>query len=173
MGLAIGPDGSLYLTDSHKGKIWRIMYKGDKNKFSTADLGAMEKRKRLPHIRIPDKLNDNLEKDEEGSAGKKLYSTYCQACHQSDGNGDDNHFPPLSGSEWVQRDKQRLIKIILEGLDDAIQVKGKSYDGIMPKNNLLTDEQVAAILTYVRQNFGNSASEIKAGDVKRVRDQHR
>jgi mono/diheme cytochrome c family protein len=173
MGLAMGPDGSLYLTDSHKGKIWRIMYKGDKNKFSDADLEAMEKRKTLSHIRTPDKVNDNLEKDEKESAGKKLYSTYCQACHQPDGNGDDNHFPPLSGSEWVQGDKQRLIKIILEGLDDAIQVKGKSYDGVMPKNNFLTDDQVAEILTYVRQSFGKNADDITAQDVKKVRDQKR
>jgi mono/diheme cytochrome c family protein len=133
MGLAMGPDGSLYLTDSHKGKIWRIMYKGDKNKFNAADLEEMEKRKALAHIRTPDQVSDNLESGTEQSAGMKLYNTYCRSCHQSDGNGDDNHFPPLSGSEWVRGDKQRLINIILEGSDGPIQVKGKSYNGMMPK----------------------------------------
>jgi glucose/arabinose dehydrogenase len=172
MGLAMGPDGSLYLTDSHKGKIWRIMYKGDKNKFNTASLAAMEKRKSLSHIRIPDKVNDDLERGKEESAGMKLYNTYCRACHQSDGNGDDNHFPPLAGSEWVEGDKQRLIKIILEGLDAPIRVKGKLYNGLMPKNNFLTDEQVAEVLTYVRQNFGNNAGAVKAEEVKKVRELH-
>jgi len=172
MGLAMGPDGSLYITDSHKGKIWRIMYKADKNKFNDADLDAMEKRKGLAHIRTPDKVSDDLERNKAASAGEKLYNTYCQACHQSDGNGDDNHFPPLSGSEWVRGDKQKLIKIVLEGLDGAIQVKGKSYNGVMPKNNFLTDAQVAEILTYIRRNFGNNESDIRIEEVKKMRKEH-
>ena len=170
MGLAMGPDGSLYLTDSHKGKIWRIMYKGDKYKFNAADLEEMEKRKAFAHIRTPDQVSDDLERGTEQSAGMKLYNTYCRSCHQSDGNGDDNHFPPLSGSEWVQGDKQRLIKIILEGSDGSIQVKGKSYNGIMPKNNFLPDDQIADILTFIRQSFGNNASAVKTQEVKKVRD---
>jgi glucose/arabinose dehydrogenase len=169
MGLAMGPDGSLYITDSHKGKIWRIMYKGNKNKFNTADLEAMEKHKALAHIRTPDQVRDNLERGKEESTGMKLYNTYCRSCHQSDGNGDDNHFPPLSGSEWVKGDKQRLIKVILEGSDGPIQVKGKSYNGIMPKNNFLTDEQIAEILTFIRQSFGNDMGVILPGEVKNVR----
>jgi len=172
MGLAMGPDGSLYLTDSHKGKIWRIMYKRDKMKFNAADIEAMEKRKELAHIRTPDKVSDNLEKDNKESAGMKLYNTYCRSCHQSDGNGDDNHFPPLSGSEWVQGDKQRLIKIILEGMDGPMQVKGKVYHGTMPKNNFLDDDQIADILTYIRQSFGNNASIVDSKEVKKVRSLH-
>ena len=171
MGLAMGPDGSLYLTDSHKGKIWRIMYKGDKYKFNAADLEEMEKRKALAHIRTPDQVSDNLESGTEQSAGMKLYNTYCRSCHQSDGNGDDNHFPPLSGSEWVRGDKQRLINIILEGSDGPIQVKGKSYNGMMPKNNFLPDDQIADILTFIRQSFGNNASAVKTQEVKKIRDQ--
>lgn len=170
MGLSMGPDGSLYLTDSHKGKIWRIMYKGDKNNFDTAGLTEMEKRKSLSHIRIPDEITDNLERGKEESAGMKLYNTYCLSCHQSDGNGDDNHFPPLSGSEWVRRDKERLIKIILEGLSGPIQVKGKSFNGAMPKNDFLSDEQIADVLTYIRQSFGNNAGDIKTQDVRKLRE---
>ena len=146
------------------------MYKGDKYKFNAADLEEMEKRKAFAHIRTPDQVSDNLESGTEQSAGMKLYNTYCRSCHQSDGNGDDNHFPPLSGSEWVQGDKQRLIKIILEGSDGSIQVKGKSYNGIMPKNNFLPDDQIADILTFIRQSFGNNASAVKTQEVKKVRD---
>ena len=170
MGLAVGPDGSLYLTDSHKGKIWRIMYKRDKQKFDAADLKEMEKRKVLAHIRTPDKIGDNLERGKEESAGMQLYNTYCRSCHQSDGNGDDNHFPPLSGSEWVLGDKQRLIKIILGGMDGPRQVKGKQYNGAMPKNNFLSDEQVADVLTYIRQGFGNNADGVRTEEVKKVRE---
>ena len=172
MGLAMGPDGSLYLTDSHKGKIWRIMYKGDKNKFNAADLDMMEKRKMLAHLRTPDKVSDDLERGKEGSTGMKLYNTYCQSCHQPDGNGDDNHFPPLSRSEWVNGDKKTLIKVILEGLEGTIQVKGKSYNGIMPANNFLDDDQIAEILTYVRESFGNNAGAIQTREVKDIRSRH-
>lgn len=148
------------------------MYKGDKSKFGAGDLEAMEKRKELAHIRIPDKVRDNLESGKEGSAGMRLYNTYCLACHQSDGNGDDNHFPPLSGSEWVLGEKQKLIQVILNGLDSAVIVKGKSYNGIMPKNDFLSDDQVATILTYVRHSFGNNAGVITSQEVKDVRSRH-
>lgn len=170
MGLAMGADGSLYLTDSHKGKIWRIMYKGDRNSFDVADLAAMEKRKDLAHIRTPDKEKDNLEIGNETSAGMKVYNTYCRACHQADGNGDDNHFPPLAGSEWVRGDKQRLINIVLDGLNGPITVKGRLFDGTMPKNEFLSDAQVADVLTYLIQNFGNQASGVEAKEVKQVRE---
>lgn len=169
MGLAMGPDGSLYLTDSHKGKIWRIMYKGDRNNFDSTALLEMEKRKTLSHIRTPDRLNDDLEKGKAGSAGMNVYNTYCRACHQSDGNGDDNHFPPLSGSEWVQGGKQNLIRIILNGLNGPIQVKGKSYNGMMPRNGFLGDEQIADVLTYIRANFGNNAGAVTPQDVRAAR----
>lgn len=169
MGLAMGPDGSLYLTDSHKGKIWRIMFKGDRNEFGENNLEAMEKRKTLGHIRTPDKINDNLEEGEEISTGKKLYNTYCLACHQSDGNGDDNHFPPLTNSERVKGDKNKLINIILKGLDGPIQVNGKTYNGVMPKHDFLSDEQVADVLTYVRTSFGNNAGAIKKEEVNQAR----
>jgi mono/diheme cytochrome c family protein len=145
------------------------MYKGDKNKFGAADLAEMEKRKSLPHIRMPDKVNDDLERGKKGSAGMELYNTYCRSCHQADGNGDENHFPPLAGSEWVTGDKQRLIKIILEGLDGPLQVNGKPYNGTMPKNNFLTDEQVADVLTYIRQSFGNKAGSVKTDEVRKAR----
>ena len=115
MGLAMGPDGSIYVTDSRKGKIWRIMYKGDKNKFGTAQLEQMEKRKMLPHIRTPDEINDNLDKGKPVT-GAKVYDIYCRACHQKDGKGDGLRFPPLDNSEWVNGDKKRLINILLNGL---------------------------------------------------------
>ena len=145
------------------------MFKGDKDKFSAADLDQMEKRKTLSHIRTPDEVSDNLEQKNGESTGLKLYNTYCRACHQSDGNGDDNHFPPLAGSEWVKGDKERLIKIVLNGLNGPVTVKGKTFNGMMPKNDLLSDDQVADILTYVRQSFGNTAGVVNPEDIKKLR----
>jgi len=168
MGLAMGPDGSLYISDSEKGKIWRILYKGDKTKFGEKQLAKMEKRKaESPSIKIPDEQKDIL-KESEKSAGEKFYKLYCSACHQRDAMGNDR-FPPLSGSEWVKGDKKRLISVILNGLNQPIVVKGKSYNNTMPQLNILKDDQIAKILTYLRQNYNNNESEVTVEEVSKVR----
>ncbi|HKH59768.1 MAG TPA: c-type cytochrome [Flavitalea sp.] len=156
MGLATGPDGSLYVSDSRKGKIWRIMYKGDKKKFGKAELAAMEKRKTLSNMRTPDEVKDNLYKD-RALPGEKVYSIYCVSCHQRNGKGDGNRFPPLDTSEWVMGDKKRLIDVVLNGLNKPIQVKGKPYNNLMPQFSFLRDEELAQVLTYIRQHFNNSS----------------
>lgn len=165
MGLAQGPDGSLYISDSHKGKIWRIMFKGDKATFGAADLAAMEKRKTTSaHIKTPDEVADNLEKGVV-AGGEKIYGTYCVACHQLNGKGDGSRFPPLDSSEWVNGDKKILINILLNGLQKTIKVKGQSYTGAMPKHSFLADDDIAKVLTYVRQNFSNKADSVSANEV--------
>jgi glucose/arabinose dehydrogenase/mono/diheme cytochrome c family protein len=171
MGIAMGPDGSLYVSDSRKGKIWRILYTGDKNTFGPADLVAMEKRKQVTHIITPDEFADNLEKDSL-SGGEKVYATYCVSCHQKDGKGDNARFPPLENSDWVQGDKNRLINVMLRGLDKPITVNGKTYAGVMPKHDFLSDYDIARVLTYIRQNMHNKADEIAPADIKNNRNQH-
>jgi glucose/arabinose dehydrogenase len=170
MGLAQGPDGSLYISDSRKGKIWRIMYKGDQASFGQAQLTAMEKRKTTSaHIKTPDEVADNLQK-EVVSGGGQIYYTYCVACHLNDGKGDGSRFPPLDNSEYVTGDKKRLINILLNGLQLPITVKGKQYNSVMPSHSFLSDEDLAKVLTYVRQNFGNTASGITAEEVAALRN---
>ena len=170
MGLSTGPDGSLYISDSEKGKIWRVMYQGDKNDFGKAQLASMEKRKRTQsHIKTPDEGRDILQEGDTYS-GRVLYTTYCAACHQGDGKGDNNRFPPLVGSEWVAGNDGRLIGIILNGLQGEIKVNGKSYTGLMPQHDHLDDHAIASILTYVRKRFGNEASPVSARKVAEIRD---
>jgi mono/diheme cytochrome c family protein len=168
MGLAVGPDGSLYISDTEKGKIWRVMYKGNKEEFNVRDLAEMEKRKALSHVRTPDKIEDNLEKGTV-VGGEKIYGTYCAACHQKDGKGASGRFPPLSGTDWVTGDKKRLIQIILNGMQGNILVDGETYINAMPQHSFLSDQEVANVLTYIRKNFGNRASEITAGEVYEIR----
>ncbi len=169
MGIAMGPDGSLYISETEKGKIWRVMYKGDKKNFGTAQLAEMEKHKLLSHIRTPDAVKDNLEKGKIPEKAK-LYNTYCAACHQNDGKGDGNRFPPLGGTDWVTGDKTKLLNTILKGLNGEIVVNDKPYNGQMPAHNFLKDEEVATILTYIRQSFGNTASAISVEEVKEFRN---
>ncbi len=168
MGIAMGPDGSLYISDSVTGKIWRIMYKGDKENFGTDQLAKMEKRKTLTHLRTPDKIKDNLAKG-MADEGQNIYNVYCIACHQGNGKGDGSRYPSLVESDWVSGDRNRLIEVILKGLQGPITVKGKTFNDVMPKQDFLSDEDIAKVLSYIRMNF-NNASGIQEREVRQVRD---
>lgn len=108
--------------------------------------------------------------------GKEIYSKdgYCGTCHQPDGQGlEASGFPPLSKNDWVQGDEETLIKITLNGLYGPIEVNGKQYPGQVPMTpfkGLLTDEEIAAVLTYIRSSFGNLAGAISPEKVKAVRE---
>lgn len=169
MGLSTGPDGSIYISESNKGKIWRIMYKGNKNTFGAAELAAMDSRKYSQnYIKTPDPENDILQEGDTYS-GRVLYNTYCAACHQGDGKGDNNRFPPLAGSEWVVGKEDRLIDVVLNGLQGEIKVDGKIYNGLMPQNSHLDDHAIASILTYIRKMFGNESPPVSALKVAAIR----
>lgn len=170
MGLAQGPDGSLYISESNKGKIWRVMYKKDKTKFTNDALAKMEARKSRSYIRTPDPEKDNMQRGDRLKGGI-LYDTYCISCHQKDGKGDNNRFPPLSGSEWVTGDVNTLIDIVLNGKQGKIKVGDKTYDGIMPHNKHLDDHAIASILTFIRARFGNRAPGVNAKQVEKIRGQ--
>lgn len=168
MGLAQGPDGSLYISDSVKGKIWRVMFKGDRAAFGTAQLAAMDARKQVAHIRTPDEEHDVLGKDII-DAGAKIYDTYCVACHQGDGKGDAGRFPSVASTRWVYGDKSRLIRIVLRGLHGEIDVEGRKFNGVMPAHAFLDDQAVAQLLTFLRQSFGNQGNSVSASEVAAVR----
>jgi len=106
---------------------------------------------------------------EANPIGEKVYKQYCFACHQMDGNGVPGTFPPLSETEWVNGDKERLIKLVLNGLQGEIEVKGETYNSVMTPHNFLSDEEIAGVLTYVRSNFGNNSSAVTVEEVQTVR----
>lgn len=169
-GLAVGPDGSLYITEDRKGTIWRITYTGDREAFGRDQLARMEEEKRnANNVRTPHEIDDNLEV-EVAVGGQKIYHTYCAACHQRDGKGSSPRYPPLDGTDWVTGNKERLIRLTLEGLEGTIEVKGVEYEGVMPQHSFLSDEEAAEVLTFIRQNFGNDASAITAEEVRAVRN---
>jgi mono/diheme cytochrome c family protein len=106
-----------------------------------------------------------------GADGALLYGR-CATCHQQNGAGLPGAFPPLSGSEWVTDDPGIPIRIVLHGMQGEVTVAGQRYNGIMlPYGGTgdLNDDEVAAVLTYVRSSFGNSASAVTAEQVAEVR----
>ncbi|GEO20116.1 cytochrome c [Cyclobacterium qasimii] len=107
--------------------------------------------------------------------GKAIYSRegFCITCHQPDGKGlSASGFPPLAGTRWVNGNEERFIKIVLNGIMGPIEVLGKEYPGqvpMTPYGGMLNDKEVAAVMTYVRNSFGNESSAISPDKVKAVR----
>lgn len=109
------------------------------------------------------------------AAGHEVYfrDAHCATCHQKDGMGLDPAFPPLHDSIFVHGDPERLIKIALHGLMGPFEMQGKSYNGQVPMTpfgGILKDKELADVLTYVRNNFGNKASAITPEQVSKVRE---
>jgi mono/diheme cytochrome c family protein len=112
-------------------------------------------------------LQDGLKESVE--RGKKVYDNTCLACHQVNGSGVPGMNPPLKKTKWVLGDKKTLINIVLKGMDEEIVVNDETYSNVMPAFTSLSDKEVADVLTYVRNSFGNKASQVTEADVKKVR----
>src|SRR6476469_8988477 len=101
--------------------------------------------------------------------GKQVFDMTCITCHQKDGGGVPHLNPPLIKTEYVLGDKSRLIQIVLKGLNQPIEIEDEKYTNVMPAQSQLNDQQIADVLTYVRNSFGNKASAITVAQVKAER----
>ncbi len=105
------------------------------------------------------------------NAGKVLFTGTCSVCHQANGNGLEGVFPPLAKSDYLTTDTKRVIGTVLRGLSGKVTVNGKEYNSVMPPMNQLNDDEVANILTYVYNSWGNPGGRISTDEVKKVRAQ--
>jgi mono/diheme cytochrome c family protein len=101
--------------------------------------------------------------------GSQVYAA-CQGCHQATGVGVPGAIPPLAGSEWVQGGTERICRIVLHGLSGIATVKGANYNGVMPPQGAMTDAELAAVLTYVRNSWGNKGSMVTKEMMAKVRE---
>ncbi len=129
----------------------------------------------IEHPAPPAPAHLTPKEQEQFLAGHEIYfrDAHCATCHQPDGKGIPPAFPPLTESPWITGDPDRLIKLTLHGLMGPFELDGKKYDGQVPMTpfgGMLKDEEVAAVLTYVRNSFGNKAAAVQATQVAKVRD---
>lgn len=109
------------------------------------------------------------------AAGKRLYTQTCATCHQVNGQGVAGVYPPLAGSDWVQGNEERVIRVLLHGLSGPLNVHGQTYNGAMPAFGRVqgggynwSEERIAQVLTYIRQEWGNQAEPVTKDKVTEI-----
>ncbi len=118
----------------------------------------------------PQPAGGQLSLADQLKAGEQKFVGTCAACHQKDGNGLPNVFPPLAKSDYLMADKKRSINVVLNGLSGPVTVNGANYNSMMPPMGAqLSDDDIANILTYVRNAWGNKGEPVMADEVKAVR----
>ncbi|MBS0630376.1 MAG: nitrite reductase, copper-containing [Verrucomicrobia bacterium] len=166
---ATGPENRVI----YSGKEIDAVYLG-----SQADAGSAAARREAElKAKIAAEIKSNpaiasLTKEAQIEKGKQVYMGLCFACHQPDGNGLPKIFPPLAKSDFLLADRDRAIRIVLKGLVGPVTVNGVTFDSAMPPQEAaLTDQQVADVLTYVFNTWGNKGEAFNADQVKALRNQ--
>lgn len=176
--ISVGHQGEVYLSTSNRDWHPRFqpwMYEGlpegpdriirlrkipDQEQDKSLPVFSLEKEP----IRLLDE-NWNPEVPAELTKGRNLYATHCLACHGPDGMGSEDLIPPLANTPWVTGDKGKLIRTMLKGVSGEIEVNGKIFNQEMPAFAHLQDAELAEILTFIRNQFGNKASAVIPGEV--------
>ena len=114
-------------------------------------------------------ITGSATKDQKIRAGRVLYNGTCSVCHQQNGEGLEGVFPPLANSDYLVADSRRAIEVVLNGLAGPVTVNGKTYNSVMPPMSQLNDDEIANILTFTLNSWGNEADAVRSGDVAEVR----
>jgi nitrite reductase (NO-forming) len=143
----------------YSGKELDSVYLGDR---AGANLNAVTKA-------TESQAKGTLTVEDQIRAGEAIFAGTCSVCHQANGAGLANVFPPLAKSDYLAADTQRAAGIVLRGLNGKVTVNGAEYNSVMPPMNQLNDDEVANILTYVLNSWGNPGGRVTADDVKKQR----
>ncbi|HZX26123.1 MAG TPA: copper-containing nitrite reductase [Telluria sp.] len=143
----------------YSGKELDAVYLGDRAQPNMAAVTAAAQAAASGQLKLEDQVK----------AGQALFLGTCSVCHQGKGEGIPGVFPPLAGSDYLNADHKRALGIVLRGLSGKVTVNGKEYDSVMPPMNQLNDDEVANILTYTLNSWGNKGGRVTADEVKAER----
>jgi nitrite reductase (NO-forming) len=115
-------------------------------------------------------ITGSVTKEQKIDAGRVLYNGTCSVCHQQNGEGLAGVFPPLANSDYLMEDTNRAIEIVLNGLTGPVTVNGSPFDSVMPPMSQLNDDEIANILTFTMNTWGNSSDAISIDDVAAIRE---
>jgi glucose/arabinose dehydrogenase len=156
-GVAVAPDGSLYISETDRGRIWRIFYTGESG---TPNTGASATQPNAAATFVGPDL-----------PGRALYNQICAVCHMPDGSGSGQMQPPLMGSPVVAGDPAQLIAVVLRGPAEVLPKDRPKFENVMPAFAFMADHDIAELLTYVRAAFGKNAPAVSASNVAAARAQ--
>ena len=125
-------------------------------------------------VELSDEEKETQRLERKYDSGKKIFALRCASCHQANGLGIPNQYPPLADSEWVSANPALITKIILKGLKGEITVKGEKYGTSAAVNMAavpIDDREIANVVTYVRQAWGNDSSELTEVEVSRIKSE--
>ncbi len=151
-GLAIGPDGSLYVGETEKGRLWRIIYTGEKSTAPSVKKSAVA----APQAAAPIGAS---------TPGGKIYLQVCAACHMADGSGVSNMQPALTSNAVVAGDTDRLINVLLKGPAAVLPADREKFSNVMPPFAGYNDTELAGVINYLRKNFAPSVPEVTPAQV--------
>lgn len=102
--------------------------------------------------------------------GQRLYRAHCQNCHQESGEGVGRIYPPLAKSDYLLANQSRAIRVIKNGLNETITVNGQEFNNAMPNNVKFVDDDIAALMTYIGNTWGNNMGNVSQSDVRKALD---
>lgn len=169
--------GSLVMVDHsifrafNKGALGLIKIEGDENKDiftgQTAENVYLPEGGAIQKINEKEQVTKAVTLADQMNLGRNVYTQNCAACHQADGSGIKGAFPPLAKSDWLNQDVKRAISAVKNGLSGEIRVNGDVYNGVMPSLGL-SSEDIANVLTYIYNSWGNNKPVVKPSDVDAV-----